>query len=122
MRTGKPILAEPPSSRKAVPVNVLSREEQLHVLHLLVEGTSLRSVWRLTGVHRDTAARLMVRAGRLSRHFLDRRMRNLHLSFASHKQLAMRCRRAQRIGFSPDNWLDGRRGRVRGNRFLACTL
>ncbi|HJT77231.1 MAG TPA: hypothetical protein VJ739_08515, partial [Gemmataceae bacterium] len=59
--------------------NVLSREESLSVLHLLVEGNSLRSVHRLTGVHRDTAARLMVRVGARCRAFLDRRMRNLKL-------------------------------------------
>ena len=61
MRPSKHILAEPPRSRKAVRMNVLSREERLRVLHLLVEGTSLRSVTRLTGVHRTTAMRLLVR-------------------------------------------------------------
>lgn len=60
--------------------NVLSHEEQLSVLHLLVEGTSLRSVTRLTGVHRGTVARLMVRAGTRLRGLMDRRLRNLTLS------------------------------------------
>ncbi len=59
---------------------VLSREEALSVLHLLVEGNSLRSIQRLTGVHRDTVARLMVRVGTQMREFLDGRMRNLHLN------------------------------------------
>jgi IS1 family transposase len=61
-------------------VNVLSREEAISVLHLLVEGNSLRSVQRLTGVHRDTAARLMVRAGERCRALLDSRMRGLLLN------------------------------------------
>lgn len=59
--------------------NFLSREEQLSVLHLLVEGASLRSVTRLTGVHRTTIAKLMVRVGQQCREFLDNRMQNLLL-------------------------------------------
>jgi IS1 family transposase len=61
-------------------MNVLSREEQLNVLHLLVEGTSLRSITRLTGIHRTTVIKLMVRAGNKCREFLDRTMRNLKLA------------------------------------------
>jgi hypothetical protein len=58
---------------------VLSHEKQVQVLHLLVEGNSLRAVQRLTGVHRDTAMRLMIRAGGRCRELLDTRMRNLNL-------------------------------------------
>ena len=58
---------------------VLTREESLSVLHLLVEGNSLRSIQRLTGVHRDTVARLMVRVGARLRDVMDRRFRNLEL-------------------------------------------
>lgn len=60
-------------------MNTLSREEQLTVLHLMVEGNSLRSITRLTGVHRTTVMKLLVRVGTQCRAFLDRRMRNLHL-------------------------------------------
>jgi hypothetical protein len=55
-------------------------EKQLSILRLLVEGCSLRSVHRLTRVHRDTAARLMVRAGDKCKAFLNARMRNLSLA------------------------------------------
>ena len=44
-------------------MNRLPRSKQETVIHLLLEGCSLRSAARLTGVHRDTIARLMVRAG-----------------------------------------------------------
>ena len=44
-------------------MNRLPRKQQEVVIHLLLEGCSLRSAARLTGVHRDTIARLMVRAG-----------------------------------------------------------
>lgn len=46
---------------------------------MLVEGTSLRSITRLTGIHRTTVINLMVRAGNTLRAFLDQRMRHLHL-------------------------------------------
>lgn len=60
--------------------NSLHSFNQLAVLNLLVEGTSLRSITRLTGIHRTTAARLMLRTGERMRVFMDRRMRNLTLS------------------------------------------
>jgi len=59
---------------------ILTREESLSVLHLLVEGNSLRSIQRLTGVHRDTVARLMVRVGEQLRGLMDLRFRNLELN------------------------------------------
>ena len=59
--------------------NVLMFHDQLAVLNHLVEGTSLRSITRLTGVHRTTIARLMLRTGERLRGFLDRRMVNLKL-------------------------------------------
>src|SRR5207248_6289475 len=43
------------------------------------EGNSLRSIRRLTGVHRDTVARLMVRVGGRLRGVMDRRFRGLEL-------------------------------------------
>jgi IS1 family transposase len=41
--------------------NVLKREKQEAVISALVEGASVRSIERMTGVHRDTILRLMVR-------------------------------------------------------------
>lgn len=59
--------------------NVLSREDQLTVLRLLVEGNSLRSITRLTGIHRTTIMNLLLTFGRACREFLDRTQVNLHL-------------------------------------------
>ena len=59
--------------------NVLRPELREEVVHLLVEGNSIRSIERLTGVHRDTIMRLMVRVGDGCREFLDGRMRGLKL-------------------------------------------
>jgi IS1 family transposase len=60
--------------------NVLSPWDQIAVLNLLVEGTSLRSITRLTCVHRTTIAKLMLRTAEQLRAFMDRRMKNLSLS------------------------------------------
>src|SRR5438874_1460733 len=81
MRLGSPILARPPRTRKGFPVaNHLDRWHQLEVLGHLVEGASLRTVTRLTGIHRTTIARLLLRVGERAERFLDGRMRNLTLS------------------------------------------
>ena len=61
-------------------MNVLSREEQVQVLHMLVEGSSLRSVTRLTGIHRTTIMKLMLRAGEALKAFLNAKMVNLELT------------------------------------------
>src|SRR5438445_10394452 len=79
MRPSNSILAKPPQARKAASVNVLSREQQLAALHLIVEGNSLRSITRLTGIHRTTVMKLMVHVGGLCREMLDRWMHNLTL-------------------------------------------
>jgi IS1 family transposase len=58
-------------------VYVLKSDLRRSVLHLLVEGNSIRSTERLTGVHRDTIMRLLVQAGDGALALLDDRMRNL---------------------------------------------
>jgi IS1 family transposase len=59
--------------------NVLAADKQRMVLNLLVEGSSLRAVERLTGVQKKTATRLLVRFGQACRQFLDEEMRGLTL-------------------------------------------
>ncbi len=43
--------------------NQLSREKRIEVLWHLVEGNTIRSTERLTGVHRDTICNLVVSFG-----------------------------------------------------------
>ncbi len=57
--------------------NVLPREKQLAVLGALTEGCSVRSTERMTGVHRDTICRLLVRVGNGCANVLDEKMVNL---------------------------------------------
>ena len=47
-------------------MNFLPRTKQEHIVHLLLEGCSIRSVNRLTGVHRNTITSLLLRSGERS--------------------------------------------------------
>lgn len=95
MQPSSLILADPPPIRKAVAVNVLPREQQVEALHLLVEGVSLRSVTRLTHVHRTTVMNLMVRAGDRLRDFLDERMHNIRTEHVQCDEIWTFCRKKQ---------------------------
>ena len=43
--------------------NVLNTDKQIAVIGALAEGSSIRSIERMTGVHRDTIMRLGVKVG-----------------------------------------------------------
>jgi IS1 family transposase len=57
--------------------NILSTDKQTAIIGSLCEGSSIRSIERITGVHRDTIMRLGVRAGQGCTALLDAKMRNL---------------------------------------------
>lgn len=56
----------------------LSKDKQIAVTAALAEGNSIRSIERMTGVHRDTIMRLGVRVGQGCARLLDQKMRNLN--------------------------------------------
>ena len=58
-------------------MNRLSVDKQVLVLNALVEGNSIRSIERMTGVHRDTIMRLLVRTGDACWCIMDQTMRDL---------------------------------------------
>lgn len=58
-------------------MNNLKSQKQEMVISALVEGSSVRSTERMTGVHRDTIIRLMVRVGNACEGFMDQVMVNL---------------------------------------------
>lgn len=60
--------------------NVLKRDKKIAVLSMLLEGSSVRSAERITGVHRDTILRLMVRVAGACADFSNRTLRDLHCS------------------------------------------
>lgn len=61
-----------PADRRELP-----HDKAVMCLKMILEGVSIRSAERLTGVHRDTIISLLVDAGRACERFLDERVRNV---------------------------------------------
>ena len=57
--------------------NELKSETKAQVVSLLCEGNSIRSIERITGIHRDTVMRLGVRVGTACAKIQDEKMRGL---------------------------------------------
>ncbi|MGD0100023.1 MAG: IS1 family transposase [Acidobacteriota bacterium] len=57
--------------------NILEKDKQIAVISALAEGSSIRSIERMTGIHRDTIMRLGVKVGQGCATVLDQKMRNL---------------------------------------------
>jgi IS1 family transposase len=60
--------------------NVLNTDKQIAVISALAEGSSIRSIERMTGIHRDTIMRLGVRVGQGCTAMMDAKMRDLFCS------------------------------------------
>lgn len=56
-------------------MNRLSTEKQETILNLLVEGSTIRSIERITGVHRDTIVRLVKTVGANCQTYMDQKIR-----------------------------------------------
>ena len=56
----------------------LAKDKQIAVISALSEGSSIRSIERMTGIHRDTIMRLGVRIGQGCAKVLDQKMRGLN--------------------------------------------
>lgn len=57
--------------------NVLNKDKQIQAIAALAEGSSIRSIERMSGVHRDTIMRLGVKIGKCCARLLDEKMRGL---------------------------------------------
>jgi IS1 family transposase len=57
--------------------NILPKEKQIAIIAALAEGSSIRGIERMTGVHRDTIMRLGVKVGRGCMKIMDEKMRDL---------------------------------------------
>lgn len=75
--------------------NRLPREKQIEVLHHLVEGNTLRSTSRLTGVHRTTITNLMVRFGEACQRLMDREFQGLSLDHVEVDEMWTFCQKKQ---------------------------
>jgi IS1 family transposase len=58
--------------------NELKTETKALAVSMLAEGNSIRSIERMTGVHRDTIMRLGVRVGEGCKRIMDEKLRNLN--------------------------------------------
>jgi IS1 family transposase len=85
-------------------MNCLPVPKQLRVVKLLIEGNSLSSTARITGVHRDTCTGVMIRFGNACRKFLSREMRDLELRHIQIDEIWTFCRKKQKriVGDEPD--------------------
>lgn len=57
--------------------NILPMDKQILVISALAEGSSIRAIERISGVHRDTVMRLGVRVGQGCAKLIDEKMRDL---------------------------------------------
>lgn len=76
-------------------MNRLKTEKQLTILSALVEGNSIRSVERMTGVHRDTIMRLLVRTGKLCQDFMNSKAIDLDCTRLELDEIWTFCRKKQ---------------------------
>jgi IS1 family transposase len=86
-------------------MNILPRDQQIAVIGALSEGMSIRSVERLTGIHRDTIMRLGARIGRGCTWLHDKTMMNLSVSMIELDELwsfVGKKRREVRPGDGPE--------------------
>jgi IS1 family transposase len=61
--------------------NRLPIDKQIAVISMLAEGSSMRAISRITGIHQDTICRLGVRVGQGCAKVLDAKMRDLTCRF-----------------------------------------
>jgi IS1 family transposase len=61
-------------------MNILPFDKQVQIISALTEGCSIRSVERLTGIHRDTIMRLGLRIGEACARLHDRHMHSLRVN------------------------------------------
>ena len=61
--------------------NVLTKDKQIAVIAALAEGSSLRALTRMTGIHRSTIAGLAMRVGNGCARLLDEKMRDLTCNY-----------------------------------------
>jgi IS1 family transposase len=67
--------------------NVLSAEKQTAIIAALAEGSSIRSIERITGVHRDTIMRLGVKVGKGCQMLMDSKMQDLGCRYLQFDEL-----------------------------------
>jgi len=73
----------------------LKKEKELAIVAALVEGNSIRSIERMTGVHRDTIMRLLNRVGERCQTILNERMQGFHCRMIQADEIWTFCRKKE---------------------------
>jgi len=76
-------------------MNALKPEKKLAVLSALVEGNSIRSTERMTGVHRDTIMGLLVDVGDRCQAIMDEWMQGFHCRLIQADEIWTFCRKKE---------------------------
>ncbi len=88
--------------------NELKSEKKAQVVSLLCEGTSIRAVERITGIHRDTVMRLGVRVGTACAKIQGEKMRGLNCARVEVDEIwgfiGAKRKNANRVGAYGDVW------------------
>jgi len=86
--------------------NNLTLEKKAAAVSMLCEGTSIRAVERITGIHRDTIMRLGVRVGEGCKRIMDEKFRNLPCRIIQVDEvwgfIGMKQKTARRLKAGPD--------------------
>jgi hypothetical protein len=88
-------------------VNVLCADKQTAIIAALAEGSSIRSIERITGVHRDTIMRLGVKVGKGCESLMDSKMQDLDCHYLQFDELLL-----------VPSFLCGKRNHVTVNAFV----
>lgn len=88
--------------------NELSSEKKVMAVAMLCEGSSIRAIERMTGVHRDTIMRLGVRVGEACKKIMDEKMRGIASTQIEVDEIwgfvGAKRRNAERTGNYGDVW------------------
>ena len=97
--------------RRTLDTMYISQEKAALTLQLLLEGNSIRSTQRITGLDQNTIMTLLVKAGERCQALMDSTMRNLHIAHLQLDEIwtyVMKKRAHVRKGDSPevgDQWV-----------------
>jgi IS1 family transposase len=88
--------------------NNLETEKKVLAISMLAEGNSIRSIERITGIHRDTIMRLGIRVGEGCKQIMDTKMRGLKCKQVECDEIwgfiGAKRKNAARVGAYGDVW------------------
>src|ERR1039457_3916054 len=88
--------------------NILKTEKKIAVISMLAEGSSIRAIERITGIHGDTIGRLALRIGQSCKQIMDEKMRGLNCNHIEVDEIwgfiGAKRKNAERAGAYSDVW------------------